>query len=65
MLHLPKKRPWLYLVIAYAIIISVWVTYIIVAGKSNAKHMTPAEAEQYIKDHPLDLNTPQQAPPTK
>jgi len=55
-LHLPKKRPWILIVILYVTITSVWITYFIIAHKSHEKHMTPDEAEQYIKDHPIHVN---------
>lgn len=61
MLHLPKKRPWIILVIMYATIISVWISYFIVAHRRNAKHMTPQEAEQYFKDHPRQMANPESA----
>ena len=64
MLHLPKKHPWIILVIMYATIISVWITYFIVAHHRNAKHMTPQEAEQYFKEHPRQIANPESLPKT-
>ncbi len=57
MLHLPKKRPWLLLVLMYAVIIGVWTTYIMYARQRDTKLMTPKEAEQYYKDHPKQTTT--------
>ena len=51
MLHLPKKRPWVILVLLYVVIVTVWTTFIILAHQQG-DHRTPEEAEAYIKEHP-------------
>jgi hypothetical protein len=47
----PKKRPWIILVIIYAVIISGWVTFIILAGKRNTRQLSPKEAKEFYQKH--------------
>jgi len=50
MFHLPKKRPWIIIVVIYIVIIGVWVTFYTLAKKHNGgERMTPEETEQLIK----------------
>ncbi len=48
---LPKKRPWIILVIIYAVIIGVWATFIILAGKRDTRLLSPKEAEEFYQKH--------------
>ena len=47
----PKKRPWIILVIIYAVIIGGWVTFIMLAGKRDTRQLTPKEAEEFYQKH--------------
>jgi len=47
----PKKRPWIILVIIYAVIIGVWVTFIILAGKRDTRQFNPQEADEFYQQH--------------
>ncbi len=49
MIELPKKRPWILIVLFYLIIVSGWVVFYMLAKNHSGNKRTPEEAEAILK----------------
>lgn len=48
---LPKKHPWIVMVILYIFIISGWITFIILAKQRHTTRLSPEEASEVYEQY--------------
>ena len=65
MLQLPKKRPWIIILIFYMVIIGGWIAFYILAENHSGNKRTPEEAEAWLKQQQEEPATPPATPPTE
>lgn len=49
MFHLPKKRPWIILLVIYVVIIAVWIGFYYLAKDTGTQSVSPEEAEELLE----------------
>lgn len=49
MIQLPKKRPWILILLFYMVIIGGWVAFYILAKNHSGNKRSPEEAEALLK----------------
>ncbi|MCP5536480.1 MAG: hypothetical protein H7A51_09645 [Akkermansiaceae bacterium] len=50
MLELPKKRPWLLIILFYLLVVGGWVAFYVLAKNHSGNKRTPEEAEALLKE---------------